>query len=65
MRIQFRIPGFDGQKLENCTDQNSHFWSKIAKYSVYPEAFVKDVQASGKASSPQKENIQDFKTTIF
>jgi hypothetical protein len=45
--------------------KDSYFWSKIAKYSIYPEASVKDVQASGKASSPQKENIQHFKTTIF
>jgi hypothetical protein len=45
--------------------KNSNYLSKIAKYSIYPEASVKDVQASGKASRHQKENIQHFKTTIF
>jgi hypothetical protein len=59
------VLGFDGQKLANFTVENSYFWSKIAKCSIFPEASVKDVQASGKASGPQKENIQHFKTNTF
>jgi hypothetical protein len=61
------VSGFDQQNLRRKKIQlkNKFFFfrSKIAIY--FPEAFIKDVQATGEAFSPQKRTPSTFLWVIF
>jgi hypothetical protein len=67
LRIQFRVPGFDGRKLKNFTDERFLFWSKISKYRIYHEgrpSFRKSLQPS-KKEHPALQNNYFFTFYIF
>ncbi len=64
--IPIRIWGFDDQKLKKI-----YSWKKITNFLnqklqfTYPQAFIKDVQATEEAFSPQKWTSSTSKHEIF
>jgi hypothetical protein len=56
-------PGFDDQKMKNNEKKDFFFKSKF-QFS-YPWAFLKDVQATREAFSPQKKHPSTSKHEIY
>ncbi len=65
MWIQIRIQGFNYQKIKkkNTAENFSSFFDQKLQYT-YSHAFIKDVQATGEALSPQKRTSRTSKDEI-
>jgi hypothetical protein len=62
IRIQFQIQGFDDQKLKKFSAGKFFLYYLDQKVQLtYPEAFLKDAQATGKAFKPQKRTSSTSK----
>ncbi len=67
MWIQIRIQGFDDQKWREKNTAEKNFQAFLTKklQFTYPQAIIKDVQATGEALSPQKRTSSTSKDEIF